>query len=115
MPYRRAASKRRGSSMTEVSFHGIHTSPPERQGGKCYPCLRCELSPVSQALRCTSQSAITRYELVGSSQAPQISPLRNSLRRVPLWDYGGSCRLEKPSNEGAPTRASARDRRLPRP
>ena len=28
-----------------LSLHGIHTS---RKGGKCYPCVRYKLSPISQ-------------------------------------------------------------------
>ena len=41
------ATNRRRSSITEHSFHGIDTS--RRKGGKCYPCVRYVLSPMSRA------------------------------------------------------------------
>src|SRR5207253_7384555 len=45
-PSSRRATKRRRSSITELSFHGIHTSRPKAKsvthvsGTKCHPCLR---------------------------------------------------------------------------
>jgi hypothetical protein len=41
-------TNRRRSSMTEHSFHGINTSRPKKSE-KCYPCVRYDLSPMSQA------------------------------------------------------------------
>jgi hypothetical protein len=45
------ATKRRRSSTTEPSFQGIATSrlPPVVADGKCYPCVRYDLSPMSRA------------------------------------------------------------------
>jgi enamine deaminase RidA (YjgF/YER057c/UK114 family) len=47
-PARRRATKRRRSSITELAFHGIHTSHLQKSE-KCNPCVRYELSPMSQA------------------------------------------------------------------
>ena len=44
----RRATKRRRSSITELSFHGIDTFPRAIAGGKCYPCLRYKMSPMSR-------------------------------------------------------------------
>jgi len=43
---------RGGSSSTELAFHGINTS--RQRGIKCYPCVRYEVSPVSQAAQSLS-------------------------------------------------------------
>src|SRR5690606_20252600 len=45
-PSSKRATNRRRSSITEVSLHGIDTSRPNTE--KCNPCLRYELSPISQ-------------------------------------------------------------------
>src|SRR6266498_2814884 len=45
-PSNRRATKRRRSSITELAFHGIHTSRPQKaksvthvSGTECHPCL----------------------------------------------------------------------------
>src|SRR6266550_5761800 len=51
-PSSRRATKRRRSSITELSFHGIHTSRPKAKsvthvsGTKCHPCLRPHIFPM---------------------------------------------------------------------
>src|SRR5437763_1365471 len=47
-PSRRRATKRRRSSITELAFHGIHTSRLQKSE-KCNPCVRYKLSPMSRA------------------------------------------------------------------
>src|SRR5258706_15209946 len=47
-PSSRRATKRRRSSITELAFHGIHTSRLQKSE-KCNPCVRYELSPMSRA------------------------------------------------------------------
>src|SRR6266567_4638791 len=47
-PSSRRATKRRRSSITELAFHGIHTSRLQKSE-KCNPCVRYEMSPMSQA------------------------------------------------------------------
>jgi len=42
--------------MTEHSFHGIHTSRTNR--GKCYPCVRNKLSPMSRNAHSSSRMAV---------------------------------------------------------
>ena len=48
-PSRSRATNRRRSSMTEHSFQGIRHLPPGMPGGRCYPCVRYVLSPMSRA------------------------------------------------------------------
>src|SRR5947199_8939551 len=47
-PSSRRATKRRRSSITELAFHGIHTSRLQKSE-KCNPCVRYEMSPMSRA------------------------------------------------------------------
>src|SRR6202140_2279532 len=47
-PSSRRATKRRRSSITELAFHGIHTSRLQKSK-KCNPCIRYEMSPMSLA------------------------------------------------------------------
>src|SRR5260370_15357651 len=49
-PSSRRATKRRRSSITELAFHGIHTSRLQslQKSEKCNPCVRYEMSPMSQ-------------------------------------------------------------------
>jgi hypothetical protein len=47
-PSSRRATKRRRSSITELAFHGIHTSRLQKSE-KCNPCARYEMSPMSRA------------------------------------------------------------------
>jgi hypothetical protein len=50
-PEKRPATKRRRSSITELAFHGIHTSRLQslQKSEKCNPCVRYEMSPMSRA------------------------------------------------------------------
>ncbi|MBV1707853.1 MAG: hypothetical protein KGQ37_11675, partial [Hyphomicrobiales bacterium] len=92
-PSRSRAMKRNRSSMTELTFHGIHTSRHQKNGKKCNPCVRYKMSPVSQAVHtlliamtiveaAASTTVIARSE---SSEASQMAPgmLRRGLREPP--------------------------------
>src|SRR5215475_1279772 len=58
-PSRSRATKRRRSSMTELAFHGIHTLP-QNKSGKCNPCVRYVLSPVSRAAHYPNKLSVVR-------------------------------------------------------
>src|SRR5690606_26220415 len=57
-PSSKRATNRRRSSITEVSLHGIDTSRPKTE--KCNPCLRYEMSPISQVGHSVLDSSSTR-------------------------------------------------------
>src|SRR4029077_4643793 len=88
------ATKRRRSSTTEHSFQGIATSPAV-SGGKCYPCVRYDLSPMSRVAHITIIS--TSGELLSQppkhfgkppvskatkADAPHLYPPLNETERV---------------------------------
>src|SRR5690606_36143183 len=64
-PSSKRATNRRRSSITEVSLHGIDTSRPKTE--KCNPCLRYELSPISQVGHHTKSRAKARLPCLWAS------------------------------------------------
>src|SRR5215471_2830762 len=54
----RRLTKRRRSSITELAFHGIYTSPV-KTAGKCNPCVRYEMEPMSRAAQYSGDCDLT--------------------------------------------------------
>ena len=83
-PSRRRATKRRRSSITELSFHGIAHLPPVKTGEKCHPCVRNEshlclrpdMSPMSQAVR----KHLRNHEILAMNSWSSLKPF-NCLKR----------------------------------
>src|ERR1700750_1811593 len=72
-PSSRRPTKRRRSSITELAFHGINTS--RQKSEKCYPCVRYEVSPMSQAahkLR-LGEPHVKRSQFVVPAQAGPVA------------------------------------------
>src|SRR5438270_13300795 len=92
-PSSRRATKRRRSSITELSFHGIHTSRPKAKsvthvsGTKCHPCLRPHINNLSDIIRCGGAPPPATDEAMGGSAVPlfgkiwdRIAPMSKAIR-----------------------------------
>src|SRR5947207_1336283 len=85
-PSSRRAIKRRRSSITELAFHGIHTSRLQslQKSEKCNPCVRYEMSPMSRAAQMISRTVRSHcyarrrqiaIHLLLDPQPPHVIPL----------------------------------------
>src|ERR1700756_4085922 len=96
-PSRSRATKRRRSSITELAFHGIHTSRRTKaesvthvSGTKCHLCLGsliCKLicdGCVADGLGSLRPPWLRSYRLHGAEKIPALAGLQEVLRTKPV-------------------------------
>src|SRR6478736_882177 len=83
-PSKRRATKQRRSSTTELSFHAIHTSRLQKSE-KCNPCVRYEVSPMSQAAQCEHTTTYNKSADAHNSAA--AAPVKIQSRALPTGRY----------------------------
>src|SRR6516162_4524522 len=86
-PSNSRATNRRRSSITELAFHGINTSRPQKaksvthvSGTKCHPCLE-PLTP------CLHHHTATKSRLASGARFTRERSKVRSLVRPPLGQY----------------------------
>src|SRR3989442_2510487 len=79
-PSSRRATKRRRSSITELAFRGIEPSRLQKSE-KCNPCVRYEMSPMSQAAQLSVRRKARLPRMTGAIALPSSRALRDLIEK----------------------------------
>src|ERR1700688_3302388 len=85
-PSRRRATKRRRSSITELAFHGIHTSRLQKSE-KCNPCVRYEMSPMSRAAHPVAQGFLALAQNLSHTISQLVREMSRFAARTEPGDH----------------------------